>query len=90
MPAKLPRSTELGWGNSGFTPPAAGLLPSPHVQFWQAENSWRLGSSHRGGYRRDIPRGYSSYPFVKVRSGTTNPQSARITSGLPTTRSELG
>jgi hypothetical protein len=26
-----------------------------HVQFWKAENSWRLGSSHRGGNRRDIP-----------------------------------
>jgi hypothetical protein len=39
MPAKLPRSTELGWGNSGFTPPAAGLLPSPHVQFWQPKTA---------------------------------------------------
>jgi hypothetical protein len=28
----------------------------PHVQFWEAENGWRLGSSHRGGHRRDIPR----------------------------------
>ena len=33
-----------------------GLLPSPHVQFWETQNSWRLDSSHRGGYRRDIPR----------------------------------
>ena len=32
-----------------------GLLPLPHVQFWETENSWRLGSSHRGGHRRDIP-----------------------------------
>ena len=32
-----------------------GLLPLPHVQFWETENSWRLDSSHRGGHRRDIP-----------------------------------
>jgi hypothetical protein len=32
-----------------------GLLLLPHVQFWEAENSWRLASSHRGGYRRYIP-----------------------------------
>ena len=25
------------------------------VQLWETENSWRLGSSHRGGHRRDIP-----------------------------------
>ena len=36
-------------------PPARGLLPLPHVQFWETENSWRLDSSHRGGHRRDIP-----------------------------------
>src|ERR1700675_1727442 len=36
-------------------PPARGLLPLPHVQFWETENSWRLDSSHRGGRRRDIP-----------------------------------
>jgi hypothetical protein len=35
--------------------PARGLLPLPHVQFWEAENSRRLDSSHRGGHRRDIP-----------------------------------
>jgi hypothetical protein len=36
--------------------PARGaLLPLWHVQFWEAENSWRLGRSHRGGHRRDIP-----------------------------------
>lgn len=33
-----------------------GLLPLPHVQFWETQNSWRLDSSHRRGYRRDIPR----------------------------------
>jgi hypothetical protein len=33
----------------------AGLLPLPHVQFWETENSWRLDSSHRGSHRRDIP-----------------------------------
>jgi len=33
----------------------AGLLPLPHVQFWETENSWRLDSSHRGGRCRDIP-----------------------------------
>ena len=33
-----------------------GLLPLPHVQFWETENSWRLDSSHRGGHPRDIPR----------------------------------
>jgi hypothetical protein len=33
----------------------AGLLPLPHVQFWDTENIWRLDSSHRGGHRRDIP-----------------------------------
>jgi len=32
-----------------------GLLPWPHVQFWETENSWRLDSSYRGGHRRDIP-----------------------------------
>jgi len=32
-----------------------GLLPLPHVQFWETENSWRLDRSHRGGHRRDIP-----------------------------------
>ena len=32
-----------------------GLLPLRHVQFWETENSRRLGSSHRGGHRRDIP-----------------------------------
>jgi hypothetical protein len=37
------------------TPPARGLLPLPHVQFWETENSWRLDSSYRGGHRRDIP-----------------------------------
>ena len=37
------------------TPPVAGLLPFPHVQFWETENSCRLDSSHRGGYRRNIP-----------------------------------
>jgi hypothetical protein len=35
--------------------PAQGLLPLPHVQLWETENSWRLDSSHRGGDRRDIP-----------------------------------
>jgi len=32
-----------------------GLLPFPHVQFWETETSWRLDRSHRGGHRRDIP-----------------------------------
>ena len=32
------------------------LLPLPHVQFRETENSWRLDSSHRGGHPRDIPR----------------------------------
>jgi len=32
----------------------AALLPLPHVQFWQTENSCRLDSSHRGAHRRDI------------------------------------
>jgi hypothetical protein len=27
----------------------------PHVQFWEAESGWRLGGSHRGGHRGDIP-----------------------------------
>ena len=31
-----------------------GLLPLPHVQFWETENSRRLDRSHRGGHRRDI------------------------------------
>lgn len=31
------------------------LLRLPHVQLWEAENHWRLGSSYRGGYRCDIP-----------------------------------
>ena len=31
------------------------LLPLPHVQFWQTENSGRLDSSYRGGHRRHIP-----------------------------------
>ena len=34
----------------------AGLLPLPHVQFWQAEDSWRLDRSHRRSRTRDIPR----------------------------------
>jgi hypothetical protein len=34
---------------------ARGLLPLPHVQFWETENSWRLDSSHRGGHGRNIP-----------------------------------
>ena len=33
----------------------SGLLPLPHVQFWETENSWRLDSSHRGGHRRNSP-----------------------------------
>jgi hypothetical protein len=32
----------------------AGLLPLPHVQFWQTENSWRLDRSHCGRHRRNI------------------------------------
>jgi hypothetical protein len=32
-----------------------GLLRLLHVQFWETENSWRLGSSRRGGHRRNIP-----------------------------------
>jgi len=32
-----------------------GLLPLPHVQFWETENSGRLDRSHRGSHRRDIP-----------------------------------
>ena len=32
-----------------------GLLPLPHVQFWETENCWRLDSSYRGSHRRDIP-----------------------------------
>ena len=43
------------WIAGDFTPPARGLLPLPHVQFWETENSWRLDSLHRGGHRRDIP-----------------------------------
>jgi hypothetical protein len=31
------------------------LLPLPHVQFWQAENSCRLDRSHRRRHRRNIP-----------------------------------
>ena len=38
------------------TPPARGLLPLPHVQFWETENSGRLDRSHCGSHRRDIPR----------------------------------
>ena len=30
-----------------------GLLPLPHVQFWETENSWRLDSAHRGSRRRN-------------------------------------
>ena len=37
------------------TATCAGPATMPHVQFWETENSWRLDSSHRGGYRRDIP-----------------------------------
>ena len=36
------------------TTPERVLLPLPHVQFWETENSWRLDSSHCGGHRRDI------------------------------------
>src|ERR1700733_13177463 len=36
------------------TPPARGLLPLPHVQFWQAKNRRRLDRSHCGSYRRHI------------------------------------
>ena len=32
-----------------------GLLPLPHVQLWETQNSWRLDSPHRGGYRRNVP-----------------------------------
>ena len=35
--------------------PARDLLPLPHVQFWETENSGRLDRSHRGSHRRDIP-----------------------------------
>jgi hypothetical protein len=34
---------------------AGALLPLPHVQFWETENSGRLDRSHRGSHRRDIP-----------------------------------
>src|ERR1700722_2371224 len=37
------------------TSPARSLLPLPHVQFWETENSGRLDRSHRGSHRRDIP-----------------------------------
>ena len=40
--------------NRDVTPPARGLLPLPHVQFWETENSGRLDRSHRGRHRRDI------------------------------------
>ena len=32
------------------------VLPCHRVQFWQAENSWRLDRSSRGCRRRVIPR----------------------------------
>ena len=32
------------------------VLPCHRVQFWQAENSWRLDRSYRGCRRRVIPR----------------------------------
>jgi hypothetical protein len=41
--------------NRYLTPPPRGLLPLPHVQFWETENRWRLDSSHSRGHRRDIP-----------------------------------
>ena len=34
---------------------APGLLPLPHVQFWETENSGRLDRSRRGSHRRDVP-----------------------------------
>jgi len=54
-PAGGQDSFQGGERNGDVTPPVRGLLPLPHVQFWEAENSWRLDSSHRGGHRRDIP-----------------------------------
>jgi hypothetical protein len=35
--------------------PSRALLTLPHVQFWQAENTWRLDGSHRRRHRRNIP-----------------------------------
>lgn len=43
------------WGDGDLTPPQLGLLPLPHVQLRETENSWRLDRSHRGGDCRDIP-----------------------------------
>ena len=42
VPAKLPSPAELGRGDSGFYSTCGGLLPLPHVQFWEAENSCRM------------------------------------------------
>ena len=55
VPSQAPNASQVSGCNRDVTPPARGLLPLPHVQFWETENSWRLDSSHRGGHRRDIP-----------------------------------
>jgi hypothetical protein len=52
------RCSGVAGGHQGYRevmPPARGLLPWPHVQFWEAENRRGLDRPHRWGHCRNIP-----------------------------------
>jgi hypothetical protein len=66
----------------------AGLLPLPHVQFWETENGGRLDRSHRGGHHRDIPclvdaSGVRTVNVLKAASGVVTECDGDVT---PTAR----